>query len=97
MNWADLKYDDFKYVTTYENYTYCKPNRLYFEEILNKFNLKPTDCIMIGNDIDDDFNELPEGFDKIILTDYLINKDDKEINIKAMTLIEFYEYILNNF
>ena len=50
MSFVGLKKEDFAYVTSYENSCYCKPNPLYFKSILEKFNLKPEEVLLIGND-----------------------------------------------
>jgi len=97
MKWADLEESDFKYISTYENSHYCKPKWDYYTEILNKLNIKPEECIMIGNDIYDDFHHLPEEIDKYLITDYLINNKNLDITLKSFTLEGFYNYIINNF
>ena len=38
IKWAGLDINDFEYVTTYENSSYCKPNLKYYQEILDKIN-----------------------------------------------------------
>ena len=81
IKWAGLDISDFEHITTYENSRYCKPNLKYYQEILNRLNIKPEDCIMIGNDVNEDMvvNEL--GIKSFLLTDCLINKDNKDISI----------------
>lgn len=81
IKWAGLDINDFEHVTTYENSRYCKPNLKYYQEILNTLNLNPEDCIMIGNDVNEDMvvNEL--GIKSFLLTDCLINKDNKNISV----------------
>ena len=88
---------DFLDITTYETSTYSKPNRKYYEEVLNRNNINPADCIMVGNDLDDDFSDLPDGIDKILITDHLINANNRKIDMKAFKLCEFLEYIKNNY
>ena len=54
IEWAGLEFDDFELVTTYENSCYSKPNLGYYEEILNKINCQPKECLMVGNDVSED-------------------------------------------
>lgn len=54
MSFLGLKEEDFKYVSYYENSSYCKPNPMYFLDILNKFNLKPEEVIVFGNNTYED-------------------------------------------
>ena len=97
IKWTGIDYTDFKDITSYETSTYCKPKKEYFLELLKRNNINPNDCYMIGNDIDDDFIDLPSGIDKILITDYMINKNNKEHNIKSYSLEEFYNNIDNIF
>lgn len=48
IRWAGLEPSDFEYITDYENSRYCKPNPEYYNEILNKLNLQPVECLMVG-------------------------------------------------
>ena len=72
--------EDFEYITTYENSSYCKPNSGYFTELLDKLGLSPEECVMIGNDTRDDFCVLPLGIPLFILTECLINKDNVDLS-----------------
>lgn len=54
MSFVDLKFEDFDFVTTYENSYNCKPNPQYFIDLLNKFNLKPEEVILFGNNTYED-------------------------------------------
>lgn len=93
MRWAGLSIDDFLDITTYEDSTFCKPNRKYYMELLNRNNIDPKNCIMVGNDVDDDFLDLPEEIEKVLITDYLINNDNKVIDIPSYTLNEFLKLV----
>lgn len=64
---------DFDYITAYENSSYCKPNPLYFTELLGKLGVSPDECVMIGNDTRDDFSAHALGIPVFILTECLIN------------------------
>lgn len=97
MTWAGLDYKDFDYITTYDKCTYCKPKAEYYEEIFNVLGLNKEEAIMVGNDLSDDFSDLPKEIDKVLITDYLINTKSLPITMPAYTLDEFYQYIKENF
>ena len=80
MRWAGLSADDFQLVTTYENSSFCKPNPDYYREILGKLNLKPEECLMVGNDADEDMIAQTLGMRVFLLTDCLINKSGHDIS-----------------
>lgn len=80
MSWAGLDKNDFDLITTYDNSHFCKPNLDYYREILQKFDLSADECIMIGNDINEDMVASRLGMKIFLLTDCLIaeNKTDKD-------------------
>ena len=80
MRLAGLSADDFQLVTTYENSSFCKPNPDYYREILGKLNLKPEECLMVGNDADEDMIAQTLGMRVFLLTDCLINKSGHDIS-----------------
>lgn len=81
MRWAGLKPEDFAFYTTYENSKYCKPNPKYYEEILQKLDLRPQECIMIGNDFGEDIVPTEKlGIQSFLLTDCLIHKGSQDIS-----------------
>lgn len=79
--WAGLNEESFELITTYENSTYCKPNLNYYLEICNKLNVKPEECIMVGNDVDDDMVAKNLKMKVFLLTDCLINKNNANISL----------------
>ena len=81
IKWAGLDKDDFLLYTTYENSHYCKPNPDYYREICEKLSLNPTECLMVGNDAEEDAAAEKLGMKVFLLTDCLINKKGKDINV----------------
>lgn len=81
IRWAGLNPDDFEIFTTYENSNYCKPNLDYYREILNRMNVCPEECLMIGNDVSEDMIASKLGMRVFLLTDCLINKHNEDISI----------------
>ncbi len=80
IRWAGLDPMDFAMVTTYENSSYCKPNLNYYKEILNQIGCMPEECLMIGNDVDEDMVTETLGMKVFLLTDCLINKSNTDIS-----------------
>lgn len=76
MSFIDLVEDDFEYITTYENSSYCKPNPKYFLDLLNKFNLKPEEVILFGNNTYEDGDcSYACGIKCYMVGDYIINHE----------------------
>lgn len=80
IQWAGLKPEDFELYTTYENSRYCKPNLNYYRDILEQLNLKPEECLMVGNDVSEDMVVRELGMQVFLLTDCLINKTGADIS-----------------
>lgn len=81
IRWAGVEPKDFELYTTYENSTYCKPNPNYYREIIEKLHVTPEECLMVGNDVTEDMVAGTLGMKVFLLTDCLINKEDKDIAV----------------
>jgi FMN phosphatase YigB (HAD superfamily) len=94
IRWAGLEPRDFAFITTYENSSYCKPNPDYYRWLLDKFNLSPEECLMVGNDVGDDMVAEELGMRVFLLTDCLINKTERKIEeFNHGSFDELVEYI----
>ena len=80
-SWAGLDLSDFELVTTYENIGFAKPNPEYYKEVCSRLGVEPSQCLMVGNDVDDDMSVADLGMQTFLLTDCLINNSDKDISI----------------
>lgn len=76
IRWAGLDKNDFELVTTYENSRFCKPNPAYYQEILDKLGLCAKECVMVGNDVQEDGAAARLGMRVFILTDCLIDRGE---------------------
>lgn len=81
IGWAGLTPEDFEFFTAYENSRHCKPNLEYYKDILAKARLKPEECLMVGNDVDEDMIAQKLGMKVFLLTDCLINKNQTDISV----------------
>lgn len=74
IGWAGLKPEDFERYTTYENSRFCKPNPDYYRDILTQLNVRPEECLMVGNDVQEDMIAARLGMKAFLLTDCLIDR-----------------------
>ena len=81
IKWAGLSETDFELYTTYENARYSKPNLNYYLGITKELGVAPQECLMVGNDVDEDMIAEKLGMKVFLLTDCIINKDDKDISV----------------
>lgn len=80
IQWTGLQPEDFELYTTYENSRHCKPNPDYYRDILAWLNVRAEECLMVGNDVDEDMIAAQLGMRVFLLTDCLINKNDTDIS-----------------
>lgn len=73
LNWIGLTPDDFAYITTYENSRFCKPNLGYYLDILSAIGAEPGDCLMVGNNVQEDMCFEALGGRVYLVTDHLMN------------------------
>ncbi len=78
--WTGLTPEDFELFTTYETSNYCKPNLNYYEEVLERLGVTAQECLMVGNDVSEDMIAEKLGMKVFLLTDCLINKENKDIS-----------------
>ncbi len=81
IRWAEMGPADFEIVTTYNNISYCKPNPEYYLELCRRIGESPEDCVMVGNDVDDDMIAETVGMKVFLLTDNLVNRRDADITV----------------
>lgn len=91
---AGIDLVDVKYVTTYDNSSFTKPNPKYFAEVMHKFNIDSKDVMMVGNDTREDMAALAVGVDCYIIEDDLINRDNVSLeNVKHGSFDDFMVYM----
>ena len=93
--WAGFNVDEFEAYTTYENSHFCKPNPKYYEELLGRLDMQASECLMVGNDVDEDMEAgLKAGMQVFLITDCMINKNKVNINkYPHGSFIDLKEYI----
>ena len=81
IRWAGLEPEDFELYTTYESNGYCKPNPAYYREVAAKLGVDPAQCLMVGNDVEEDMEAAEQtGMRVFLLTDCLINRENRDIS-----------------
>ena len=78
--WAGVEVSAFALCTTYENTCFCKPNPDYYRDLLKRLGVSAEECLMLGNDVDEDMVAETVGLRVFLLSDCLINKNGKDIS-----------------
>jgi len=79
LRWAGFDPADFALITTYEDSHYCKPNLNYYTEILEKLGKKPEECLMAGNDNQEDMCAEALGIRGYLIDNCLINRNNAPV------------------
>lgn len=94
IRWAGLDAADFKMITTYEDCVYCKPNPMYYQAILNAYHLDPAECLMVGNDVEEDLSIRTLGVKTFLVTNTMENKKNLPVESEYTgTLKELLDFI----
>lgn len=95
LGWIGLSDTLFDHITTYDNSTYCKPNPLYYKEIMDKFSANAQNTVMIGNDITEDILPCEKlGVETFLVEDGLINTIGYDIsNLRKGSYTDLIEYL----
>jgi FMN phosphatase YigB (HAD superfamily) len=94
IEWSGLKKEDFSYISCYECCHYCKPSIHFYEEVLSELGKKPEQCIVVGNDVQEDLIAAKLGLQTFLITDNMINREDGKIESTYIgTYEDFYRFI----
>ena len=76
MSFVGLDDKDFDYITAYEDQYFIKPDTRYYQALLDKYNVSPSECLMIGNDEHEDAYPCKNlGIDVYLVNDCAIRSE----------------------
>lgn len=94
IRWAGFDPSEFEYITNYEKNHYCKPQLKYYEEILSDINKKPEECMMVGNDVQEDLIAGKLGLKTYLIKNCLLHRTEDEIAADYQGSYEdFYNFV----
>lgn len=79
LSWVNCADFPYRMVTSMENMHFCKPNLGYYREILDLLGAKAEECIMIGNDMEEDMVASLLGLKTCLVTDRVIDRGKTKI------------------
>lgn len=79
IEWAGLDPNDFDYITSMEQNSYCKPQPKYYKQILEHNALLPEECMMVGNDVQEDMMAGKLGLKTYLVEDCMLHRTDEEV------------------
>lgn len=94
IRWAGFEPDDFIYITSYEKNHYCKPQLHFYQEVLQEAGKKPQECLMVGNDVQEDLIAARLGIQTYLITDFLIHRTQEPITATYQgSYADFYRFV----
>ncbi len=94
LAWAGLAADDFDYITTYETERFCKPNPAYYTEILRRSGYDAAECLMVGNDEEEDmYGCTAAGIEGFLVTDFLLPSSLHPFSGKRGSMSDFLTFL----
>jgi FMN phosphatase YigB (HAD superfamily) len=95
LRWAGISDMPFEVVTVYETSTYTKPHGEYYQEICDRLGVEPKDCLMVGNDKQEDMAASKIGMRTFLVEDCIIDRGEPSYPIDDQgTLEELFEKLL---
>jgi HAD superfamily hydrolase (TIGR01549 family) len=96
LKWAGVADIPFEVVTVYENSAFTKPHTQYYQEICDRLEVNPRDCIMIGNDKQEDLAAAQIGMKTFLVEGHVIDRGEPLFSIDDHgTLEQLHEKLLN--
>ncbi len=96
LRWAGIIDLPFEVVTVYENSTFTKPHAEYYQEICDRLEVKPEECIMIGNDKQEDLSASKIGMKTFLVEGHVIDRGEPVYPIDDHgTLEQLLEKLVN--
>ncbi len=79
VEWAGLGDREFSLVTSYETMHFCKPNPRFYVEVAERLGVKPEECLMAGNDVEEDLVAAKVGMETFLVDRFLIDRGQSDL------------------
>ena len=96
IEWTGCDRNDFEYVTSFEKNHYCKPQLKFYEEVLSDLDLDASQCLMVGNDINEDMIVSKLNMSTYLITNHVIQDSiiPDSVNYSG-NYDDFYQFVKN--
>lgn len=96
LAWIELTPYDFDWVKGYEETHFTKPHAGFYLEICDSLDVRPDECIMVGNHMQEDMVASTLGMKTFLVTNHLEDRGEPTYPVNQQgTLEELYQAIVN--
>lgn len=93
LAWGGLNPSDFDLITTIENMHFCKPKPAYYREIAAMIGCVPEQCLMAGNDVQEDLCAADVGMDTFLVEGLVLDRGAPAVINRRGSLQDLAELI----
>ncbi|UTR14719.1 HAD hydrolase-like protein [Salipaludibacillus sp. LMS25] len=83
LEWAGIRDLPFDLVTGYEESTSTKPHKHYYDSIAQQLGVHPSECMMVGNDKQEDMAASLSGMKTFLVEECVIDRGSPQYSIDA--------------
>jgi FMN phosphatase YigB (HAD superfamily) len=98
LSWVGVRDFPYNLVTTYENMHFCKPHIEYYKEVIDLLGVSPRECLMVGNDVEEDLAARKLGIRVFLVEDWLLNARNLPVEAdyrgSFQDLVEFVDQVI---
>ncbi len=79
LAWIGCDDFPFQFITSMERMHFCKPHLEYYREVLAMLSARPEECLMVGNDVEEDMVASLMGISTCLVTDRMIHRGKLQV------------------
>lgn len=88
LRWSGVDYDVFSFIPGLEIMNTCKPNREYYLDLALRLDVDPGDCLMVGNDVQQDLPASETGMGTFLVEGKIIDRGSSNLKPDARGSLE---------
>lgn len=94
IRWAGFEPEEFEYISSFEENMYTKPHLEFYKEVMEKIDVTPEQCYMVGNDEIEDMVAAKLGIETYLIDDCLLNQGKAIVQADHRgTYKSFYDFV----
>jgi FMN phosphatase YigB (HAD superfamily) len=88
VRWSGVDPGLFPFIPGLENMSTCKPNLDYYLDLASRLDVDPSDCLMVGNDVQQDLAASKAGMGTFLVEGHVIDRGISDIEPDARGSLE---------